>query len=108
MSDIARATNRPLPTPPPRPGTLTASRLKVTAMVNAAGLAAITAPEGKPRITLRIRLPDRTITAEVAAKIIGQTMGHAFGVSDERVRSTRRRDAETWPISLSHPRSANG
>jgi hypothetical protein len=26
------------------------------------------------------------------------TMGHAFGVSDERVRSTRRRDAETWPI----------
>ena len=26
------------------------------------------------------------------------TMGHAFGVSDERVRSTRRRYAETWPI----------
>lgn len=26
------------------------------------------------------------------------TMGHAFGVSDERVRSTRRRYTETWPI----------
>ena len=33
-----------------------------------AELLAITAPNGKPRITLRIRLPDRTITAEIAAK----------------------------------------
>ena len=29
------------------------------------------------------------------------TMGHAFGVSDERVQSTRRRYAETWPILCS-------
>jgi hypothetical protein len=29
------------------------------------------------------------------------SMGHAFGVSDERVRSTRRRYAETWPIFCS-------
>jgi hypothetical protein len=54
--------------PRPRPGTLTAGRLKVTLTLNATELLAITAPEGKPRIPLRIRLPDRTIAAEIAAK----------------------------------------
>jgi hypothetical protein len=68
MSDIARATNWPLPTPPPRPGALTASRLKVTTTLDAAELAAVRAPNGKPRITLRIRLPDRILTADIAAK----------------------------------------
>ena len=48
--------------PPLRlPGTL-------TTVLNATELNAITAPEGKLRITLRIRLPDRTVTAEIAAK----------------------------------------
>ncbi|HKD26901.1 MAG TPA: hypothetical protein VKC66_13490 [Xanthobacteraceae bacterium] len=37
-------------------------------MLNAAELAAIPAPEGKPRVTLRIRLPGRTLTADIAAK----------------------------------------
>ena len=32
-----------------------------------AGLS-ISPPEGKPRVRLRIRLPDRTLTAEIAAK----------------------------------------
>ena len=36
--------------------------------VNAADLNAITAPAGKPRVRLRIRLPDRTVTADIAAK----------------------------------------
>jgi hypothetical protein len=59
---------RAIPAPPrPRPGTLTAGRLKVTLKLNAAELLAITVPD-KPRITLRIRLPDRTITAEIASK----------------------------------------
>jgi hypothetical protein len=53
---------------PPRPGTLAATRLKVTLKLNAAELNAITAPEGKPRVTLRVRLPDRALTAEIAAK----------------------------------------
>jgi hypothetical protein len=53
---------------PPRPGTLTATRLKVTTTLNGEELLAVPAPEGKPRITLRIRLPDRTLTAEIAAK----------------------------------------
>jgi hypothetical protein len=53
---------------PPRRGTLTAARLKVTTTLNATELLAITAPENQPRITLRIRLPDRAVTAEIAAK----------------------------------------
>jgi hypothetical protein len=56
------------PAPLSLPGTLTASKLKVTAILNAAELLTITAPEGKQRVTLRVRLPDRTITAEVSAK----------------------------------------
>jgi hypothetical protein len=53
---------------PPRPGTISAKHLKVTTMLDATDLLAITAPEGKPRVSLRIRLPDRTFTVEVAAK----------------------------------------
>jgi hypothetical protein len=37
---------------PPQPGTLTAQRLKVTTVLDATELLAITVPEGKPRITL--------------------------------------------------------
>ena len=51
-----------------RPRTLTASRLRVPTTLDATELPAITAPEGKPRVGLRIRLPDRTVTAEIAAK----------------------------------------
>ena len=55
--------------PPLRlPGTLTATRLKITTVLNAAELLAIDVPNGKPRVILRIRLPDRTVTAEIAAK----------------------------------------
>jgi hypothetical protein len=50
------------------PGTLTASRLKVTVVLNAAELSTVSAPQDQQRITLRIRLADRTITAEIAAK----------------------------------------
>jgi hypothetical protein len=53
---------------PPRPGTLTAGRLKVTLVLNATELLGITAPEGKPGVVLRIRLPERTLTADIAAK----------------------------------------
>ena len=50
------------------PGTLTASRLKITTMLNAAELLAIKPPHDQQRVTLRVQLPDRTITAEAAAK----------------------------------------
>jgi hypothetical protein len=36
--------------------------------LNAAELNTVKPPKDKPRITLRIRLPDRTATAEIAAK----------------------------------------
>ena len=53
---------------PSSPGTLTAARLKVTTILNTDELNAVSPPNGKPRITLRIRLPDRTLTAEIASK----------------------------------------
>jgi hypothetical protein len=34
----------------------------------AAELRAVPTPEGKPRVTLRVCLPDRTVAADVAAK----------------------------------------
>ena len=52
----------------PRSGTLTAERLRIALTLNAAELNAIKAPKDKPRITLQIRLPNRTLIAEIAAK----------------------------------------
>ena len=82
------ATMPPSPCPgrltlPPRPGTLTAARLKVTTRLNAA----------ETSMSYRRKLH--------GVHASHMTMGHAFGVSDERVRSTRRRYAETWPIFCS-------
>jgi hypothetical protein len=54
------------------PGALTAARLKVGLTLNAAELNAVKVPD-KPRITLRIRLLDRTLTAEIAAKSLCKT-----------------------------------
>ena len=50
------------------PGTLAAARLKVTTTLNATELLAINPTDGKPRVSLRIRLPDRIVTAEIASK----------------------------------------
>jgi hypothetical protein len=55
---------------PGTPTTLTASRLNVTAILNAAELFAAMAPKDKPCITMRIRLPDRMLIAEIAAKAL--------------------------------------
>lgn len=58
--------------PPPRPPrpTVNAKRLKVTVVVDPAELAAVSAPDGKPRVKLRIQLPDRRLVADIAAKSI--------------------------------------
>jgi hypothetical protein len=57
------------------PGTLTAMRLKVTTTLDAAELLAVPVPVGKPRVTLRIRLlPDRALTAEIAAKSLRRAL----------------------------------
>ena len=47
---------------------LTGRALKVTVVLNAAEILAQPVPEGKPRVTLRIKVPDRTVTADIAAK----------------------------------------
>lgn len=56
-------------TPPAQPRTaLSAKKMKITVVLDAAELLAVPTPEGKPRITLRIQLPDRVVTADIAAK----------------------------------------
>jgi len=47
---------------------LTGRALKVTCVLNAAGILDQPVPEGKPRVTLRILTADRTVTADIAAK----------------------------------------
>jgi hypothetical protein len=42
--------------------------LKVVAVLHAAELLDIEVPDGTPRFVLTIRLPDRTVTADLAAK----------------------------------------
>jgi hypothetical protein len=52
---------------PTRP-TLTAARLKVSLTLNPDELAAVPVEDGKPRVRLRIRLPDRKLSADIATK----------------------------------------
>jgi hypothetical protein len=44
--------------------------LKVVAVLNSAELLDIEVPDSKPRFVLTIRLPDRTVTADLAAKSV--------------------------------------
>jgi hypothetical protein len=44
--------------------------LKVVAVLNSVELLDIEVPDSKPRFVLTIRLPDRTITADLAAKSV--------------------------------------
>lgn len=52
------------------PGPLNAKRMKVSLMLDPAELLAIPATEGRARTTLRIRLPDRVVAAEIATKAL--------------------------------------
>jgi hypothetical protein len=61
----SKMTERNLPL---RPDTLNATRLKVSVVLDPAELSAIPVPEGKPRVTLHITLPNRILFADVAAK----------------------------------------
>jgi hypothetical protein len=49
---------------------VTAPKLKITTILKAEELLAIETPNGKPRLVLRITLPDRVISADVAAKSV--------------------------------------
>jgi hypothetical protein len=46
----------------------TAKALKVSLVLDPAALTGVTIPDGTGRVTLTVRLPDRTVTADIAAK----------------------------------------
>lgn len=54
---------------------LSAARLKVTTVLNASELLGVAAPDGVPRVVLRVQLPDRTVTADVTAKSVRRAHG---------------------------------
>jgi hypothetical protein len=49
---------------------LTAKRLKITLVLDAAELKAIAAPVGTSRLDLKVNLPDRSLVASIAAKAL--------------------------------------
>jgi hypothetical protein len=49
---------------------ITAKNLKVTVVLDPSELAALTVPDGQPRFPLVIRLPDRTVSADLNPKSV--------------------------------------
>jgi hypothetical protein len=47
---------------------LSATKLKVTVVLKPAELLAVPTPEGQARVVLQVKLPDRTVKADVATK----------------------------------------
>jgi hypothetical protein len=52
------------------PARLTARSLKCTLVLDPAELALLDVPNAQPRMTLRVKVPDRMVTADVAAKSV--------------------------------------
>jgi hypothetical protein len=63
---------------------LTASKLKVTLVLKAPELLEVPAVDGKARTVLRVKLPDRVVSADVATKSLrrAQTTIKAEGVDN--------------------------
>jgi hypothetical protein len=53
---------------------LNARALKCTVVLDAAEVAQIVAPDGKPRVAIAIRLPDRRVTADLNAKSVRRAL----------------------------------
>jgi hypothetical protein len=53
---------------PATPDTLSATKLKVTVVLKADELLGIAVRDSAPRVFLRVQLPDRTVTADIASK----------------------------------------
>lgn len=49
-------------------GSVPARKMKVTTVLNAEELLAISVPDGKQRVALQVKLPDRILSAEIPAK----------------------------------------
>jgi hypothetical protein len=50
--------------------TVSAHKLKITTVLKGEELLAVPVPDGKPRVVLRVKLPDRVLSADVAAKSV--------------------------------------
>jgi hypothetical protein len=57
------------------PNQVSVSKLKVTTLLNADELLSVQVRDGQPRVSLRVRLPDRVLTADVAAKSVRKVQG---------------------------------
>jgi hypothetical protein len=53
---------------------LSARALKVTVVFDPAEVAQIVAPDGKPRVAITIRLPDRRVSADLNAKSVRRAL----------------------------------
>ena len=69
--------------PPP---VLNSRALKVTIVLDPAEVAQIVAPDGRPRVVLAIRLPDRRVTADLNAKSVRKVLATAEIVAQPKVR----------------------
>jgi hypothetical protein len=66
---------------------VTAGKLKVTCLLRADELLAIPAPDGQPRVSLKVKSGDRVLTADLAAKSVrkAQTAIRANGADNVAV-----------------------
>jgi len=64
---------------------LTARALKATLVLDASAVAGIKVPDGTPKVTLRISLPDRTITAPVNSKSLRKVLATIAANGPENV-----------------------
>jgi hypothetical protein len=64
---------------------LTANQLKITVVLRPEELLTIPAPDGTPRIVLKIKLPDRTISADIASKSLRRAQTTIRDLGNENV-----------------------
>jgi hypothetical protein len=64
---------------------LTANKLKIVTVLVAEELLAIETPNGKPRVVLRVKLPDRVLSADVAAKSVRKVQATIRELGGENV-----------------------
>ena len=64
---------------------LTANQLKITVVLRPEELLTIPAPVGTPRIVLKIKLPDRTISADIASKSLRRAQTTIRDLGNENV-----------------------
>jgi hypothetical protein len=64
---------------------ISAQKLKITVALRASELAPLAVPNGAPRVVLRIKLPDRTLTADISAKSLRRVQAAISELGAENV-----------------------